>query len=78
MTLDWPAQLPGINPIENLWHILKVEVGKRKPKNINELKKCVEEKWNNIDVYVCKKLVKKSMNSRCNELLRVKGKHTKF
>ena len=77
MTLDWPAQLPGINPIENLWHILKVEVGKRKPKNINELKKCVEEKWNNIDVDVCKKLVK-SMNSRCNELLRVKGEHTKF
>ena len=63
-----------MNPIENLWHVLKVEVGKRKPKNINEFKKCVEEKWNKIDVDVCKNLVK-SMNSRCNELFRVKDGH---
>ena len=32
LTLDWPAQSPDINHIENLWHVLKVEVGKRKQK----------------------------------------------
>ena len=77
MTLDWAAQSSDMNPVENLWHVLKVEVGKRKPKNINELKKCVEKEWNKIDVDVCKKLVK-NMNSRCNKLLRVKDGNTKF
>ena len=72
-----PAQSPDINHIENLWHVLKVEVGKRKPKNLKELKKCIKEEWNKIDVDVYKKLVK-SMNSRCNELLRAGGEHTKF
>ena len=66
-----------MNPVENLWRVLNVEVGKRKPKNINELKKCVEKEWNKIDVDVCKKLVK-NMNSRCNKLLRVKDGNTKF
>ena len=66
-----------MNPIESLWHILKLEVEERKPKKLNKLKKCVEEGWNKIDVDVCKMLVK-SMNSRCNELLRVKGRHIKF
>ena len=60
-----------MNLVENLWYILKIEVRKRKPKNLKELKKCVKEKWNKIDVKVFKKLVK-SMNSRCNELFRVK------
>ena len=72
-----PAQSPDMNPIENLWHVPKVKVGKRKPKNLKELKEYVEEGWNKIDVDVSKKLVK-SRNSKFNELLRVKGEHTKF
>ena len=46
-----------MNPIKSLWHILRVEVGKRKSKYINELKKCVEERWNKIHAKVLKKLV---------------------
>ena len=77
LTLDWPEQSPDMNSIENLWHVLKVKVGKRKPKNLKELKEYVEEGWNKIDVDVSKKLVK-SRNSKFNELLRVKGGHIKF
>lgn len=42
-----------MNSIENLWNILKVKVEKRKPKNINKFKKCVEDEWNktNVEVY---------------------------
>jgi hypothetical protein len=36
--LPWPPQSPDMNPIENLWNYIKVEVSKFQPKNINELK----------------------------------------
>ena len=41
--LDWPPQSPDLSPIENLWHIIEVEVQKRKPKNKSELIQCVRE-----------------------------------
>ena len=36
--VDLLAQLPDLNPIENLWEIIKAEIQKEKPQNMKNLK----------------------------------------
>lgn len=57
--LEWPSQSPDLNPIENLWHILKTEVKKRKPRNLRDLENYCIEEWSKISVDACKNLVDK-------------------
>ncbi len=40
--LDWPANLPGLNPIENLWSIVNWEMRNKRPKAADELKATVK------------------------------------
>ena len=46
--MDWPSNCPDLNPIENLWNIVKSNVERRMPKNCGELKQFMEEEWQNI------------------------------
>ena len=38
--MDWPSNSPELNPIENLWAIVKRNVELRRPKNLSELERC--------------------------------------
>ena len=68
--LDWPAYSPDLNPIENLWAIIKERLRKQTVSWEN-LEKIVEI-WNNIDQETVAKLYE-SMESRIEKMSRVKS-----
>jgi transposase len=74
-TLPWPAQSPDMNPIENLWGLIKAKIGEKCPRNINELKQVILEEWNNIGPKMCQKYAE-SFRKRTKELLKARGGHT--
>jgi len=52
-----PPYSCDLNPIENIWSILKSEVEKRQPKTMEELKKAIGEEWYKIDQDVIRKCI---------------------
>lgn len=76
--MEWPAQSPDLDPIENLWGYVKRRLGKLpKPKNKEELFQNVQAAWGSIPSSDCQKLVG-SMPRRCKDVLRLKGSTTKY
>ena len=74
-----PAQSPDLNPIENVWRILKTRINARQniPKNIDEMWGAIQEEWRKIDIEMVNTLVK-SMPSHVEAVLRSKGGSTKY
>ena len=68
-----------LNPIEHLWHYLKVKIGsyENRPTSIHSLWQYVAEEWNKISVEVCQKLIE-TMPKRIQAVIEAKGGHTKY
>ncbi len=75
--LDWPANLPDLNPIENQWGIVKRKMRNKRPKNADELKATVKETWASIPPQQCHKLIT-SMPRRIEAVIKAKGAPTKY
>lgn len=77
--LDWPANSPDLNPIENVWAILKNAIQKHsgRPSGMEEMKAALEEEWENIAEESLQKFVH-SMPDRMKAVIKAKGGHTRW
>ena len=73
----WPGNSPDLNPIENLWSILKRRVDKLQPTNSDKLQEVIMKEWVAISQELAQKLIE-SMASRIAEVLKKKGQHCKY
>lgn len=77
-TMEWPGNSPDLNPIENLWYILKVQVGQKRPQTIRELDQCIQKVWyEEISKQTLANLIA-SMPNRIKEVIKQKGGTTKY
>ncbi len=75
--LDWPANSPDLNPIENLWGIVKRKMRDTRPNNADDLKATVKETWASIPPQQCHKLIT-SMPRRIEAVIKAKEAPTKY
>ena len=74
-TFDWPPQSPDLNPIENMWAILKSKRARNfpMPKSKKELIAQTEQIWYEFGEEICINL-SNSMIKRLNEVIKKNGR----
>ena len=70
--MDWPSNSPDLNPIENLWAIVKRNVEMRMPKNLSELEQYMAEEWDRIPNSILINCIR-SMRWRCEMIIENNG-----
>jgi transposase len=77
--LDWPSQSPDLNPIENIWGLIKQKLRKRSvgPSNLNEIFDYVKCEWEALGREYLLHLIH-SMPKRIEAVIKNKGGSTKY
>ena len=53
----WPENSPDLNPIKNLWSVIKKRVDKQKPRNCDKLQALIRQEWIAISQDLAQKLI---------------------
>ncbi len=75
--LDWPANSPDLNLIENLWGIVKRKMRNTRPNNADDLKAAIKAAWASITPEQCHRLIA-SIPRRIDAVIQAKGVPTKY
>ena len=70
--LDFPPYSPDLNPIENLWSILKGRIEKRLARTTDEIERVLKEEWEALDKELLTSLAH-SMPTRCAAVVANRG-----
>ena len=58
--VEWPPWSPDLNPIENLWNVLKARVYARFPQTMEEMEQIIREEWAATDLtfisHICRSM----------------------
>ncbi len=77
MSLEWASNSPDLNPIENIWTLLKNKIKKRENKTTDEFKKSIIECWNEIEQEHINNIIN-SMPKRLKKAIDNKGKSINY
>ncbi len=75
--LDWPANSPDLNPIENLWGIVKRKMRYARPNNADDLNTAIKATRASITPEQCHRLIA-STPRRIDAVIHAKGGPTKY
>ena len=73
-TISWPSQSPDLNPMENIWAVLKANISNYKPRLVKYLIKIIKWEWKKLDGVFAENLVL-SIKNRISLILANEGDH---
>lgn len=76
--MNWPSNSPDLNPIENLWKIVKDLLRNHsRPKDKEEMIRIIQQVWDQVSQEQLQKLIS-SMPARMNAVIEAKGGSTRW
>ena len=74
---DWPGNRPDLNPIENLWWIVKQDLPGKDVSSVPKLEAAIRDSWANIPLQTLRNLTL-SLSRRLQVVKKGKGHPTKY
>lgn len=75
--MKWPAQSPDLNPIENIWSLLKHRIGLHFPRDREAVIRAARLEWSRLTVSDTSRACQ-SMRQRCQAVIDTQGGHTRW
>ena len=77
--MEWPAKSPDLNPIENVWGVMKQQLSRRllPQHTINDLWDMLLEEWNNVPIRTIRQFIP-SMSRRIQSCIDANGGYTPY